>query len=81
MDSILHDITTVEIPASDLASAALLAGRLIDGCTGWPQPIGYATGHWPSPKKLEQLALKMIQTILEVCYTGNKTANLISFTP
>jgi hypothetical protein len=26
--------------------------------------IGYATEHWPTPKKLEPLALKMIQTIL-----------------
>lgn len=66
MDSVLHDITTVEIPASELASAALLAGRMIDGHLGWPYPIGYATEHWPSPKKLEPLAHKMIRAILEV---------------
>lgn len=66
MDSILHDVTTVNIPASELANAALLAGRLIDGRPEWPHPIGYATEHWPSPKKLEPLAFKMIRTILEV---------------
>nr|CAH0108194.1 unnamed protein product [Daphnia galeata] len=75
MDSVLHDITTVEIPASELASAALLAGRMIDGHLGWPYPIGYATEHWPSPKKLEPLAHKMIRAILEASegkstYTG-----------
>lgn len=68
MDSILHDVTTVEIPASELANAALLAGRMIDGHSGWPRPVGYATEHWPSPKKLEPLALKMIRAILEVPY-------------
>lgn len=68
MDSILHDITTVDIPASELASAALLAGRMIDGRMTWPRRIGYATEHWPSPKKLEPLALKMIRAILEVLY-------------
>lgn len=67
MDSILYDVSTVSIPASELANAALLAARLIDGRTEWPYPIGYATEHWPSPKKLEPLALKMIRTILEVC--------------
>lgn len=66
MDAILHDITTVEIPASELANAALLAGRMIDGYQGWPYPIGYATEHCASPKKLEPLAQKMIRTILEV---------------
>ncbi|XP_046443515.1 G2/mitotic-specific cyclin-B2-like isoform X1 [Daphnia pulex] len=75
MDSVLHDITTVDIPASELASAALLAGRMIDGHLEWPYPIGYATEHWPSPKKLEPLAQKMIRAILEASegkstYTG-----------
>lgn len=65
MDSILHDVTTVAIPASELANAALLAGRLLDGRSEWPHSIGYATEHW-SPKKLEPLALKMIRAILEV---------------
>ena len=59
-------MNTVDILASELANAALLAGRLIDGRTDWPHSIGYATEHWPSPKKLEPLACKMIRAILEV---------------
>lgn len=66
MDAILHDIASVEVPASELANAALLAGRLIDGRMDWPWPVGYATEHWPTPKELEPLALKMIQAIHEV---------------
>lgn len=64
MDGILHDISVVGVSASEMANAALLAARLIDGRFEWPREIGYATEHWPTPKKLEPLALKMIQTIL-----------------
>jgi len=66
MDSILHDITTVDIAASEMANSALLAARLIDGRMDWPKAIGYATGHWPSTKQLRPLAFKMIETIVQV---------------
>ncbi len=66
MDAILHDISVVEIPASKLASGALLAARIIDGRWDWPKPIGYATECWPTSAPLQPLALQMIRTILEV---------------
>lgn len=39
---------------------------MIEGRLEWPWVLGYATEHWPSPKKLEPLAQKMLQAILDV---------------
>ena len=66
MDSILHDVSSVEILPSEMASSAVLAARLIDDRLDWPKPLGYATGHWPSTNKLRPLALKMILAIAKV---------------
>jgi len=66
MDSVLHDVSTVKITASEMASSGLLAARFIDSRMDWPRPIGFATGHWPSTKPLIPLALKMIENIVKV---------------
>jgi len=72
MDCVLHDVSTIKIAASEMASSGLLAARLIDCRLDWPKAIGYATGYWPSTKPLRPLALKMIESIIKV-NEGNST--------
>ena len=66
MDSLLHDVSIVEILPSELACSALLAARYIDGTKDWPLPLAYATGHWPTPDPLRPLAVKMVRMVMQV---------------